>query len=223
MSFIGNFVRPRHARYYEPIATWQDRRGYTLSDRIWHLSETTEERIDAVLANGMAQGRSAVAMARDLEGFLRPSRRGVTTRTPYGSSGSYDARRLARSEITRASSLAGRQARLANRFVVRTFYHLSASHKADPGDICEAYAEQSEQQGGWEPGEEPLPAVDTHPQCICYNTDEVGDLFASIEAYRVDIVNEQAPITPLAAGPFIAWVLGRLRTHNVTRQVAGIE
>lgn len=222
MSFMDGFVRPRHARYYEPLATWQDRRGFVLSDRVWHVSEITSARMDAIVSEGMAQGRAAVAIGRDLEPFLLPSRQGVRTRTPYGSSGSFDARRLARSEITRASSLAGRQARLANRFIIRVFFHLSASHKADPGDICEEYAAQSEAQGGWEPGEEPLPAVDTHPLCICYNTDEAGDPEAVILTYRVEIDAGQTPFTPLAADLFTAWLLGRL-TQNVTRQVTGIE
>lgn len=210
MGSPGGNVRPRHGRYYEPIATWRDRRGYTLSDRIWQGGAATQARIDAIVADGMAQGRAATAIARDLEGFLRPSRRTIRTKTPYGSDGSFDARRLARSEITRASSLAGRGARLANRFIVRTYYHLSASHKADPGDICEEYAAQSDAQGGWEPGEEPLPGIDTHPQCICCNTDEVGDPEPVIQTYRADLETGQAEITPLATEMFIAWLLGRI-------------
>ena len=214
MSFVAR-RRPRAP--YVPIAQWQDTRGYVLSDRIWHLNETTSARIDALLEEGIAQGRAAVGIARDLEGFLRPARRQVRTLTPYGTDGSYDARRLTRSEITRASSVASQQARLANPYVVRAFYHLSASHKADPGDPCERWAAQSDAQGGWPPGEEPLPMIDTHPHCLCYTTGATGNVEAATARIRADYEEarraggtQRARLTPLATELFIAWLMGRV-------------
>lgn len=151
---------------HQPVTMWLDSRGYALSDRIWNTSEVTLARIDGLLADGIAQGRAAVDMARDLRQFLLPSRRGITTRTPYGTNGSFDARRLARSEITRAHSVASYASGVSNRFVVRARYHLSASH--DPKNCngtCDEHYSRDQANGGFPPDEVPLPMLDTHPQC----------------------------------------------------------
>jgi len=59
------------------VLTWADTRGYVLSDRIWSTGEATAARIDAIVRDGIMQGRAAVDIARDLEYFLRPTRRTV--------------------------------------------------------------------------------------------------------------------------------------------------
>lgn len=152
-----------------PILSWPDERGYALSDRIWNISEATAAQIDALLQEAISSGMQSTALAKRLEQFLLPGRTLPQTTTPYGTTGSYNARRLARSEITRAHSLATKAAGIANPFVDKMFYNLSNSHVAD-GDICEEYAALSDSQGGFDPAECPVPEADTHPHCLCFLT-----------------------------------------------------
>lgn|GEM_PF-3036447 len=204
----------------QPVLTWPDTRGYALSDRIWQVSESTLARIDALLDEGIAQGRAAVRIAKDLEQFLRPERRGVVTRTPYGSLGSFDARRLARSEITRAASVANYVCGLTSPFVVRARYHLSGSHSADNCDgSCDRHYAEDQAQGGFEPGEVPLPMLDTHPQCMCYITHETADRAAVVarlrEFMRQDLAGTArrgAPPTPILVDLFVGALIGRVVT-----------
>lgn len=222
------FAPPRPRAAFTPLSQWPDQREYVLSDRIWQTGEATRARIDALLSDGIAQGRPAVDIAADLEQFLQPNRRGVRTRTPYGTDGSFDARRLARSETTAAHALAGQQARLHNPAITRSHFRLSAVHKGDPGDSCERWAALDEEQGGFAPEDCPLPVLDTHPQCICHNWDETGDINDLIDQLRVDLYVERgieeldllaerrarrAPWTVLA-GSFANWLLGRYRRRQ---------
>lgn len=152
------------------ILDWYDERGYNLSDRIWNVSEATTAQLDLVLQQGIAEGRSAKQLSSDLEQFLLPGRELRRTNTPYGSDGSFYGMRLARTEITRANSVATQIAAIANPFVTRMYYHLSAVHEGGKGDICEEYADESDANDGYTPEECPTPGVDTHPNCMCYTT-----------------------------------------------------
>ncbi|GAG16924.1 unnamed protein product [marine sediment metagenome] len=179
------------------------------------MSDETGRRIDSIVGDGIAQGRSAVNIADDLTQLVRPSRRGVITRTPYGRPGSYDARRLARSEVTIAFGRSAKEAGITNPFVNRTFYNLSPAHKSDPGDICEAFAEQSEEQGGFAPEDVPTPALDTHPHCLCHLTHGTADTDLVVQMLR-DGLMDVAPVmaraqqrmTPLMVEAMIAAVMG---------------
>lgn len=210
-------AEPRPGTRFSPLATWADERGYTLSDRIWSVSEVTAARIDALLAEGIAQGRSAVALARDLEAFLNPARRRIVTRTPYGAVGSFDARRLARSEITRASSVSFLEAAARNPFVVRIHHRLSASHDpAKCNGTCDALAAEDQERGGWPVDKAPVLAEETHPNCTCTQWAEVGD----VDAQTVqDLSQGRTPaLTPLAGEVLVNLILGRFLqdTHTPT-------
>jgi hypothetical protein len=200
---LGVRVTPRLAaatQQYGSVLTWQDARGYTLSDRIWRTGIATRERIDDVLRDGITRGRSAVDIAKDLEQFLNPSRRGVLTKTPYGTSGSFDARRLARSEITRAHALAGHEAALANPFVRRARWHLSASHGAEKCDgTCDAIYARDQAEGGFALDATPLPVVSTHPSCLCYTTYETAPIAETLDDLRAQLAGAPARNAPLTA------------------------
>lgn len=212
----------------QPVLTWPDTRGYALSDRIWQMSESTLARIDALLDEGIAQGRAAVKIAKDLERFLLPERRGVTTRTPYGTVGSFDARRLARSEITRAASMAGYASGLTNPFVVRARYHLSGSHDLKNCDgTCDQHYAEDQANGGFEPDAVPLPMLDTHPQCMCYITHEVADRTAVVAQLRrnmeqdlTETAGQSAPLTPMLVDLFVGALIGRL-VHPTKHEFGG--
>ena len=206
----------------QPVLTWPDTRGYALSDRIWQVGESTLARIDALLDEGIAQGRAAVSIAEDLERFLLAERRGVVTwkpyPAPYGTAGSFDARRLARSEITRAASMAGYTSGLANPFVTRARYHLSGSHNPKNCDgTCDQHYAEDQANGGFPADEVPLPMLDTHPQCLCYITHEVADQAAVVarlrETMRQDLAEtagQGAPPTPILVDLLVGALIGRL-------------
>lgn len=214
---------------HQPVLTWPDTRGYALSDRIWQMSESTLARIDALLDEGIAQGRAAVKIAKDLERFLLPERRGVTTRAPYGTVGSFDARRLARSEITRAASMAGYASGLTNPFVVRARYHLSGSHDPKNCDgTCDQHYAEDQANGGFLPDEVPLPMLDTHPQCLCYITHEVADRTAVVarlrETMRQDLAEtagQGAPPSPMLVDLLVGALIGRVVVHPTKRMFGG--
>jgi len=196
-------------------------RGYVLSDRIWAVSESTIARMDALLADGIAQGRAAVDIAKDLERFLLPSRRGVLTRYPYGTNGSFDARRLARSEITRAAGVSSYVAGVTNPYVVRARYHLSASHSPDRCDgSCDEHYAEDQANDGFAPDEVPVPMGDTHPQCMCYITHETADVEQVTAQLREQmtggLVVTDPPVTPLAEELLIAALMGWLIETVVT-------
>lgn len=155
---------------FQPILTWLDSRGYDLSSRIWNVSEQTVANLDLLLEHGIAEGRSAVSLAKDLEQYLLPGRTYTRTNTPYGSDGSYFSMRLARSEITMANSSATKIAGIANPFVDRMYYNLSASHVADAGDPCEEFADYSDANNGYPPEDCPIPVLSTHSNCLCFLT-----------------------------------------------------
>ncbi len=97
---------PNPLAEYEPSHTWVDPRGYVLSDRIWQTSVQTRAKLDLFLAERIRAGQGAFQMAKELEQFLNPNRRPFRTKKPYGKDASYDAMRLARTEIARAGNQA---------------------------------------------------------------------------------------------------------------------
>lgn len=140
--------------------------GYRLSDRIWRTSQKTRNKIDLLLAHEIRNGTAAVDIAKQLEGFLKPERAGVQTRKPYGRWGSYDARRLARTEITAAHGRATLGAAEANPFVQAIRWALSA-FRDDWDCKCEPNAEAD---SGLGPGVYELgsvPDYPDHPHCMC--------------------------------------------------------
>ncbi|PJF23673.1 MAG: hypothetical protein CUN53_21700, partial [Phototrophicales bacterium] len=48
---------PNALAQYEPAHTWVDPKGYRLSDRIWRTGEITRQRIDALIAEGIREGK----------------------------------------------------------------------------------------------------------------------------------------------------------------------
>lgn len=85
--------------------------GLTVSDRIWQQSQTARDAMRDMIHAGVAQGRDAVQVARDLEQYVRHGSKSLSgdyrkmmarmgTRVPKDMS--YEALRLARTEYTMA-------------------------------------------------------------------------------------------------------------------------
>lgn len=149
---------------YDPFHRWVDPNGYRLSDRVWRDAIDVRSRVDRLLDYHIAQGTAAVDIADELERFLTPGARVMRTRTPYGTEGSYAARRLARTEISAAAGRATVNASIANPFVSGVRWRLSASHGKP--DICDDYATGGPNGDGVYPPEQ-VPPYPAHPHDLC--------------------------------------------------------
>lgn len=205
---VNVLFRPNPLAWYEPAHTWVDPNGYRLSDRIWNTDQAVRLKLDRVLAQMINEGRGSREIANSVTRFLNPGRSAITTTRPYGTRVSYDAMRLARTEITRAHSAATKASALANPYVVEMDWNLSASHPKV--DICDALA-----AGSPYPKESaPIPVVDSHPQCICYATARTAGMNVDItEQLRTDLAGAEAHYqrvhpTPLQQEDFLSLLLG---------------
>lgn len=168
--------------------------GFKLSQRIWHLDETSRAGIQQIIASGIASGNSAWNIAPQLEQYLGAGsdcprwtrdrlfgltksdiaagdRTGLLSGQPCGSSGvAYSALRLARNEIQIAHAAATDAIMARQPWVEAERVHLSPSHPPI-GCICEEVTEGGANGNGVYPkGEIVLPL---HVQCLCYKTAEL--------------------------------------------------
>lgn len=199
-------------RQWIPMHQWNDPNGYRLNDRIWQTGTLTRQQIDAFLADAIRTGEGALPLSKRLEQFLVPGRAALRTKKPYGTDASYPAMRLARTEITRAHSAAQQTAAIANPFVDGMDFVLSYSHPRS--DICDEYATLTSSgdrlKDPYPPEEVPIPAQDTHPQCLCrIQAAPMEDIATVIAQLRADLgLDQPAPITPYAEHSWLAALLG---------------
>jgi hypothetical protein len=196
--------RPNPLLQYEHSHDWIDSRGYDLSDRIWQTGTETRRKIDMLLAEGIRNGDSAVNIARRLEQYLLPNRAPIRTNTPYGRDGSYDALRLARSEITLAHSRAALVSAQMNPFVNKMRWNLSPSHPKM--DICDGIADASP----YDLNNCPVPVTSSHSQCMCYLTPESTYTERQvIDMLRADMASDTPVYTnPANGNAFLQMLLG---------------
>lgn len=202
-------VSERLQRAYglEESRQWRDSRGYTLSDRVWRANQETRRHIDDLLRRAVASGEDALVVADALDVYLRPAlqplrdvagdllagqRRRIVTSAPnvrrvLGSlrpfAGSFPARRLARTEITRAHGLGTVFASDRNPFSQGVKWLLSARH-AEP-DECDRAASRDVGLG---PGLYPkgdAPPYPLHPHELCVlSSHSTRDAAAVVEELR---------------------------------------
>lgn len=172
--------RPRPFVEYDPLHRFVDAQGYTLSARIWRITGDTRRKLDAFMAEAIAEGRGALSIARELETFLHPDRVLKRTNKPYGTNASYDAMRLARTEITAAHARAGLMSAQMNPFVEGVEWVLSPVHGCC--DICDDYA------AGGPYTLENVPTLPAHPFCMCHlRWALVSDTDSVIDQLRDDL------------------------------------
>src|SRR5690349_21090760 len=137
---------------FDSTSTWRDSRGYVLSDRIWRARRAVRDQIDAVLRDAIARGTDALEVADILEQYLNPElapvrnalgrlirnqKPVIVTRSPgRGGMGSFSARRLARTEITRAHGMATIETAKRTPFATGIRWRTSGSHPRS--DECDA-------------------------------------------------------------------------------------
>lgn len=200
---------------YDPPHLWVDPNGYTLSERIWSTAGTTRRKIDAMLEDAIARGRGSLKLSRDLERFLLPNRGLVRTGKPYGTDASYDAMRLARTEISRAAAQAHEVAARANPFVSGLRWKLSPQHPCC--DICDNYADKEYSFDDW-------PRQPAHPHCMCYAENVIAEDGAAVLAEAREEIRRarqaaMAIISPLLVNEFVRYLL---RGPVVTRVLEAV-
>jgi len=178
---------------------WVREGGYRLSDSVWRARAQTRTQIDAVLRQAIADGADALEVARILEDHLNPALspvrnvrgrivrnqpRGVVTRAPgRAGMGSFAARRLARTEITRAHGAATMWAAERTPFAVGVKWSTSGRHPK--ADECDAKAERDTGLGAGVYAVKDVPRYPSHPQCLCVlSTATVDDVDAVVAGLR---------------------------------------
>jgi hypothetical protein len=176
-----------------------------------------------LVSEGIRRGDSAVDIAKRVERFLHPERAAFRTDKPYGTDGSFDAMRLARTEITRAHAQACLVAAQRNPYADVMNYRLSLRHPKV--DICDDYAANSPYPLN---GRVPLPVRDTHPMCLCTvaagvtrsPADVTNEIRAALEEARQG--NLPVAITPVQARQMLADMIGRELAQLILQGVIGL-
>lgn len=181
---IAQAGRAANLATFDDTRSWIDPNGYNLSQRLWKQRGQVRSAIDARIRIMLANGTDAITVAREIEQFLSPEykvkrlvrgiifddgRPGVLTSTPRGGQGSYPARRLTRTETTRAHGQTAIQ--VANRTGAKIKWRLSASHPKI--DICDEYAGADRGYGPGVYDVRDVPSYPPHPQCLCTISSEV--------------------------------------------------
>ncbi len=179
--------------------------GYTLSNRIWRAGNVTRAKIDQFISDGIASGIGAFELAKRLEQFLTPGRAALRTNKPYGTDASFDAMRLARTEITAAFGRATMAAARANPYVTQMWWKLSPSHPKI--DICDTY----EAGSPWALNR--VPAYPAHPQCMCALiplVEQVPDKVSrELQALMLDAQSNLRPyLNPAQIDDFTRYLIG---------------
>jgi len=191
----GEVFTPNPLAQYDAPHLWLDPNGHDLSDRIWRTANNTRRRMDMMLEDYITRGRGALPLAKDIEQFLQPGRQLIRTKTPYGTDVSYDAMRLARTEISRAHAQAHEASARANPFVVALRWRLSPQHPCC--DVCDTL-------DGKEFPLDDLPALPAHPQCLCrWENVMTEDRDEILQIVRNELNQAAAIITPLLVKQFL--------------------
>ena len=162
--------------------------GKSLSSRVWTQTGRLENGINQVIQQGIAQKKSAVQIARELEQYVNPDahetiaqrRERVKSgaKLPFAGSIEYNCQRVARTSVNHAYFLAMKESAKLNPFCRAVHWELSGAHferQVMPFgvDICDEYATHDEGLGvgNWPVDSTPLP----HAQCLCSQWPEVPE------------------------------------------------
>lgn len=112
--------------------------GYSLSDRIWNLEQSTMKDIYTVVAKGLAENKSMYEIAKDLEKYVNPDARlpwYVYGKTPiHNRVVDYNAQRLAKTLVQHAYQQAIIGCTKDNPLVKGYLWHAAGGH---PCQLCQ--------------------------------------------------------------------------------------
>lgn len=170
-------------------ALWaRTKKGLTVSQRIWNHSRNARDEMLNLIQTGLAAGRDAVKVARDLERYVRNGARTLAEDYPNMMARMkkrvpkdlcYEALRLARSEYSNAFFEGTYSRGRVNPSYTGVRWMLSDAHEIY--DICDELANADLYNMGpgvYPAGEEPTYA---HPQCMCFVVPHLQDTEKFIE------------------------------------------
>lgn len=178
---------------FDSTRTWVDDNGYRLSDRVWRSRLAVRRQIDQILRDAIANGTDALEITDILEQFLDPEfapvrnaagklirnqAKGIVTEWPGRSGfGSFAARRLARTEITRALGMSTIETARRTPFATGIIWRVSGRHPKP--DECDDNADRSPFKVN------EVPRYPAHPQCLCtISIDTEPDTDKIVESLR---------------------------------------
>lgn len=160
-------------------AMWsRSRYGLTLNDHIWNKNENYRKNIGTILTSGVATGEDCVTVARALEKYVKKGKKTFAEDYPnmmgrmpgrVPEDLSYEALRLARTEMTSAYGMGTMKSATLNPTNRGVRFILSASHPEY--DICDVHCGADDY--GLGPGGYPVdqaPDYPFHPNCLCIMT-----------------------------------------------------
>lgn len=184
---------------------------YVLSTRIWNAAMDAQARVNELLAYEIAEGTPAVDIAELLDAYLTYPAQQIKTRKPYGSSGSYAARRLARTEITANAGRSVIAMANANPYVDGIDWALSARHPKP--DVCDPLA-SIDMAGGRVREPYPInrvPNYPPHPHCLCTLRPRASSDIAAITRNLRTRIDRREPEMIVLRGVFdLEWVVSAL-------------
>lgn len=175
----------------------RSRYGLKLSDQIWNKNENYRKHINKILTTGVATGEDCVTVARALETYVKMGKKTLAEKYPNMMARmegrvpkdiTYEALRLARTEMTSAFGLGSMKSASMNPSNKGVRFILSGSHPMY--DICDVHCNLDDY--GLGPGGYPLdqaPDYPFHPNCLCIMTqinESPDDLLARLRAWETD-------------------------------------
>lgn len=178
-------------------AMWsRSRYGLTLDDHIWNKNINYRKNINTILTSGVATGEDCVTVARALEKYVKkgkstfakdyPNMMARMGRVPEDLS--YEALRLARTEMTSAYGMGTMKSATLNPTNRGVRFILSASHPEY--DICDVHCGLDDYglgAGGYPV--EHAPDYPFHPNCLCIMTqinEDPDTLLDRLRAWEAD-------------------------------------
>lgn len=183
-----------------------------LSSRIWNHEALMNGRIEQIIAANVAQGRSAIQLAKDLEAYVQPGAMmpdhwNDLYPIPFSFAVDYNAKRLAVTTLNHAYYQGTLMAARDNPFAEYLHWELSSFHLVY--DVCDTYMEHDEGLGlgNFSLDNAPLP----HPFCRCTwyidsskSLDEIGrelgDWISGGENAKLDRAFGEWKSTPIQIG-----------------------
>lgn len=196
--------------------------GLRLSRRLWQLNNGGYEGLEQALLTSIADGQSAMQLARELEQYLgagaecprwtwqrlRLSKKriaagdttGLIGGSPCSARGvAYNALRLAQTELATVHQLAAARVLSRAPWVEAVAIRLSGSHPKP--DICDQHAEGGPNGGGiYPPGDQPVPPY--HPNCLCYQ----AAVMVAPETFRARLQAYVGGTSDAALDDFRSWL-----------------
>ena len=158
-----------------------DGKPWTFAQAIWENAEQTSQDINNIVAKGLAQNKSALEIAQDLETYVKPSAQkpwewkkaypGVATKIEY------NAQRMARTMIQHSYQVSLHESTRHNPFVKAIVWNAAFEH----GRTCEICMDRD--------GKRNEPFELDHPNGLCFFTTQIDENLDEIADKLVDWAN----------------------------------